>query len=998
MSISNGLTSKLADELRSRIEGEVRFDEMTRGLYSTDASIYQISPVGVVFPKSKADVRAAVEIAARHRVPILPRGSGTSLSGQTVAAALVIDFSRFMNRILEIDVQRRLVRVEPGVVLDQLNAALAPLGMQFGPDVATSSRANLGGMIGNNSAGSRSVRQGKVIDHVRELTVLISDASEIVCGPCDASQLESKASQSNREGEIYRRLPALVAENRREILARYPRILRRVSGYNLDAFVPEIYDNSPVAPVARQLDAEWPDRRAFNLARLIVGAEGTLGTVVEAVLHIVPLPKERGVVCLQFRTIDAALESVTKILECRPSAVELLDRNIVELSRTNLKYKKSLEFVEGTPEALLIVEFSADDTVEIDDNMQLLEQKMHGQPGLERFLPARDAEQREQIWNCRKAGAPLLLSIPGARKPIAFVEDTAVDTSKLPEFTRRFRKILEQHGISGAYYGHASVGCLHIRPMIDAKSAGDLAILKAVSDEVAALVQEFGGAMTGEHGDGLARSYHNLKLFGPKLFAAFNEVKRLFDPEQLMNPGKVVDSPSPIEDLRYGPNYPGARVATYQDFTREEESAGAPGQGFLAAAEMCNGSGVCRKTATGTMCPSFMVTRDEEHSTRGRANALRLALTGQLPAGSLTSQRMWDVMDLCLMCKGCKAECPSNVDVAKLKVEFLAHYYAQHRPALGTMLMANVAWLNRLGSAMAPFSNAIAMLPGAAQLTQWFAGVDSRRSLPHFSGKTFSRWFAQHEPHSHAGRAGRVVLLDDCLTSYCEPEVNQAAVQLLEHAGFAVERAGLWCCGRPFISKGLVEQGKSLARRNVGRLVEFVDQGLPILGAEPSCLLTLVDEYPDLFPSDATTRVKQNSFLVDGWLAEQVAAGKAELAFDSLESTALLHGHCQQKALVGTTGTKRLLGLVPGLKVREVDSGCCGMAGSFGYEHYDVSMAIGNRVLFPAVKNHVEGLVTAPGFSCRHQIADGTGQQALHPLSLALRQLSRDSAGQVSSR
>lgn len=977
----------LADELRERIQGEVRFDDMTRGLYSTDASIYQISPVGVVFPRSRSDVKAAIEIAARHRVPILPRGSGTSLSGQTVAAALVIDFSRFMNRILDIDRERRLVRIEPGVVLDQLNAALAPSGMQFGPDVATSSRANLGGMIGNNSAGSRSVRQGKVIDHVRELTVLLADASEIVCGPCSDSQLAAKASQANREGEIYRRLPALVAENRREILARYPRILRRVSGYNLDAFVPEIYDGSPIAPVARQLDGEWPDRRSFNLARLIVGAEGTLGTVVEAVLHMVPLPKERGVVCLQFATTDAALESVAKILECRPSAVEMLDRNIVELSRTNLKYKKSLAFVDGTPEAMLIVEFAADDKLQIADSMQLLEQKLHGQPGLERFLPARDAQQREQIWNCRKAGAPLLLSIPGARKPIAFVEDTAVDPSKLPEFTRRFRKILGKHGITGAYYGHASVGCLHIRPMIDTKSAGDLAILKAVSDEVAALVQEFGGAMTGEHGDGLARSYHNLKLFGPKLFGAFGEVKRLFDPEQLMNPGKVVDAPSPIENLRYGANYPGARVATYQDFSREEKFAAAPGQGFLAAAEMCNGSAVCRKTDTGTMCPSFMVTHDEEHSTRGRANALRLALTGQLPAGSLTSDRMWDVMDLCLMCKGCKAECPSNVDVAKLKVEFLAHYYAQRRPSLGTLLMANVAWLNRLGSATAAVANAAAKLPGMGRLTEWLTGVDRRRSLPRFAAHSFAGWFDRHTPHPNAGRAGRVVLLDDCLTSYCEPEINQAAVELLEHAGYAVERAGLWCCGRPFISKGLVEQGKSLARRNVGRLVEFVDQGLPIVGAEPSCLLTLVDEYPDLFPSEATNRVKQNSFLIDGWLADQVAAGKAELLFDPLDATGLFHGHCQQKALVGTAGTKRLLELVPGFKIGEVDSGCCGMAGSFGYEHYDVSMAIGNRVLFPAVRNHRGGPVVAPGFSCRHQIADGTGQQALHPLVLARGQL-----------
>ena len=987
MATPNALIAELADELRARIAGEVRFDDMSRGLFSTDASIYQITPIGVVFPRSRADVRATVEIAARRRVPILPRGSGTSLSGQTVAAAIVLDFSKFMNRILEIDSERRLVRVEPGVVLDQLNAALAPQGLQFGPDVSTSSRANLGGMIGNGSAGSRSVRQGKVIDHVRELSVVLSDGTEIVCGPCDDEQLAAKWALETREGEIYRHLPEIVARNRREIIARYPRILRRVSGYNLDAFVPEVYESTPLPAVPRQLDREWPDRRWFNLARLIVGGEGTLGTVSEALLHAVPLPKQRGVVCLQFRTIDEALEAVPKILECQPSAVELLDRNIVELSRTNLKYKKSLDFVEGAPEALLICEFSGDDAVQVSDGIQLLEQKMRGQPGLEKYLPARDAEQREQIWNCRKASAPLLLSVPGARKPIAFVEDTAVDPSKLPEFTRRFRKILDRHGINGAYYGHASVGCLHIRPMIDTKSAQDLTILKSVSDEVAALVQEFGGAMTGEHGDGLARSYHNLKLFGPALFGAFGEVKRLFDPEGLMNPGKVVDSPSPIESLRYGTAYPGAQVATFQDFSREERFAAAPGQGFLAAAEMCNGSGVCRKTLTGTMCPSFMVTHDEEHSTRGRANALRLALTGQLPPGSLTSQRMWEVMDLCLMCKGCKAECPSNVDVAKLKVEFLAHSYAQHRPSLGTVLMANVAWLNRLGSALAPISNWVLALPGAGRVGEWFSEVDHRRSTPRFVWWNFPKWFEQHRPHPNAGRSGRVVLLDDCLTSYCEPEINQAAVRILEQAGYAVERAGIWCCGRPFISKGLVDRGKALARQNVARLAELVDQGLPILGAEPSCLLTLADEYPDLFPSEATTRVKENSFLVDGWLAGQIAAGKAELEFEPLEATALLHGHCQQKALVGTAGTKRALGLVPGLKVREVDSGCCGMAGSFGYEHYDVSMAIGGRALFPAVDGHDVGPVIAPGFSCRHQIAEGTSRPARHPLVVLAQQM-----------
>jgi len=979
----------LARVLRERIAGEVRFDEMTRGLYSTDASIYQISPVGVVFPRNRDDVIAAVDTARERGIPVLPRGSGTSLSGQTVASALVLDFSRFMNRVLEIDPQRRLVRIEPGVVLDQLNTALKPHGLQFGPDVATSSRANLGGMIGNNSAGSRSVRQGKVIDHVRELEIVLSDGTSLNCKPVSAASLQKSLSQPGREGEVFRGLSDIVARNRKEILAKYPRILRRVSGYNLDAFLPELYRQMPQPAVVRDLDREWPDRADFNLARIFVGAEGTLGAVTGALLHAVPLPRERGVVLLEFRTIDAALEATPRILECEPSAVELLDRNIVELSRQNLKYRKSLEFVSGTPEALLIVEFSADSEVVVRDSLQLLEQKLKGWPGLDRFLPATSAEQREQIWNCRKAGAPLLLSIPGARKPIAFVEDTAVDPSRLAAFTRRFRSILSKHGITGAYYGHASVGCLHIRPMVDTKTAGDLSILKAVSDEVAELVHEFGGAMTGEHGDGLARSYHNLRLFGPQLFEAFQQVKRLMDPLNLMNPGKVTETPSPTENLRYGVNYPGAHVETFQDFTREASFAGAPGQGFLAAAEACNGSAVCRKTATGTMCPSFMVTLDEEQSTRGRANALRLALTGQLEPGALTSQRMWDVMENCLMCKGCKAECPSNVDVAKLKVEFLGHYYTAHTPSLGTKMLANTGWINRIGSALAPISNWLGLVGGG--LREWLTGIDRRRPLPRFVRQNFARWFDRHQPANGAGTRGRVVLLDDCLTSYCEPGVNRSAVELLEAAGYQVERANLWCCGRPFISKGLLDQAKSLVRRNVAILDEYARENIPILGVEPSCLLTLVDEYPDLFPSEATQRVRQQAQLLDGWLASRVKSGEARLEFQSREGQVLLHGHCQQKALVGTGGTRQALGLIPGLSVKEVDSGCCGMAGSFGYEHYDVSQQIGERVLFPAVRAHASqtgtGPVCAPGFSCRHQVLDGTGQRPLHPVELLREQL-----------
>lgn len=982
------LRDRLQSDLSASLRGEVRFDEMTRGLYSTDASIYQIPPLGVVFPQDHADVVAAVKVAASYRVPILPRGGGTSLSGQSVAPALVIDLSKHMRRILEIGTQRQLVRVEAGVVLNQLNTALKPHQLQFGPDVSTASRAALGGMMGNNSAGSHSLIYGKTIDHVREIRMVLADGSDLTCGPLTPEQLAAKQALQTTEGRIYREFPQIVAEHETDIIARYPRLLRRVSGYNLDEFVPRCVATLPRAPASQKLDQLFPDRKLFNLSRLIVGAEGTLGIITEATLHAIPLPRERGVACVLFESVDTAVQAVPMILEVRPSAVELLDQNIVELSRENLQYQNYLDFVSGAPAALLIVEFMGDTRQQIEDGLLLLEQRLQGKTGLVRVIRATSAEQTDKIWRCREAGAPLLLSIPGARKPIAFVEDPAVEPSKMPDFAKRFREILTRHGANGAYYGHASVGCLHLRPMIDTKSAADLARMKAISDDVQKLVVEFRGAMSGEHGDGLSRSYHNPALFGPRLFDAFQQIKELFDPLRLFNPGKVVDTPSPIENLRYGRTYHPLPIATVQDFSKEARHNDMPeGLGFLAAAEMCNGSGVCRKTQTGTMCPSFMVTHDEEASPRGRANALRLALSGQLPDGALTSNRMYEVFDLCLQCKGCKAECPSNVDVAKLKVEFLAHYNEQHRPSFGTVIQGHVATLNRIGSAIAPLANWLSTAPPLRWLLERISGIDHRRHLPRFAWHNFPRWFDRHQPHPRAGTRGDVVLLDDCLTSYCEPRINQSAVTLLEQAGYRVHRADLWCCGRPLISKGLLEPARRLARANVTKLQEFTQRGWPILGCEPSCLLTLVDEYPDLFPGDATAEVQQNSFLLDGWLADRAAADQLPLSFRSLPQTALVHGHCQQKALVGLTGTQRALKLIPDLKPQAVDSGCCGMAGSFGYDHFDISQQIGSRVLFPAVTSHRDGPVIAPGFSCRHQIADGTQKKAIHPIELLAQQL-----------
>ncbi|HEY1784457.1 MAG TPA: FAD-binding oxidoreductase, partial [Pirellulales bacterium] len=627
--------------LAARISGEVHADEYYRALYSTDASIYQIRPLAVVVPRSTADVQATIAWAAEHRWPIVPRGGGTSLSGQSIGAGIVIDFSKYLNRILEIDPERQTARVEPGVILDQLNAAAAQHRLQFAPDVATSSRANLGGMIGNNSAGSRSIWHGKTVDHVIELSALLPDGTAAVLGPESAEQWAAAAARPDGWGRARREVELIVAREREEILARYPRVLRRVSGYNLDEFVPECAARVPqprlVGTVRERERQRYPDAR-FNLARLLVGAEGTLATVTEALVHLIPLPAARGLVVLHFSSLAAAVAAIDPVMACDPSAAELLDGEIVRLAEKSLEYRNYLDFVVGRPESLVLVEFSGDTPEEIRAKADDLTRRLEGLAGLEHVLPALEPAVYAHVWACRKAALPLLQGISSSRKPVAFVEDTAVDPHRLSDFVARFRQILAANETSGAYYGHASVGCLHIRPLLNLADREDLARMERISHEICELVLEFDGSMSGEHGDGLARSYLNENLFGPRLYHAFQDVKRAFDPGNLMNPGKIVNGPSPIESLRLGANYKTLPLATTFDFSRE---------GSLAkAAELCNGAGVCRKLQSGTMCPSFMVTRDEEHSTRGRANALRLALSGALPAAELTGPRMFATYDL----------------------------------------------------------------------------------------------------------------------------------------------------------------------------------------------------------------------------------------------------------------------------------------------------------------------------------------------------------------
>jgi FAD/FMN-containing dehydrogenase/Fe-S oxidoreductase len=991
----------LARHLRKHLAGEVRFDPTSRLLYSTDASIYQIEPLGVVIPKSAEDMVATVQIAAEAEVPITPRGGGTSLSGQSIGPGIVIDCSKYLNAVLDVDTAGKSVRVQPGVVLDQLNRALATHDLLFGPDVSTSSRANLGGMIGNNSAGARSIVYGKTIDNVRRLDVVLSDGSRASFGPLSADEWEQREQLRTREGAAYRAVHAVAAAHADEIRRRFPRILRRVSGYNLDRFVDGFGPvRSPSAPPPRP-----------GLHEILVGSEGTLAVLTEAELKVYRRPGCRGLLVPQFTTLGAAMNAVAACLELRPSAVELLDHYLLTLCAGNLSLRDTMKSIQGHPEAVLMVEFSSDDPAEVADRVERLRRRLGGVAGVTALVPALDPALRDPLWDLRRAAMPLLLGKIGDSKPVTFVEDCAVSPEHLPTFVHRFRALLQEHGTDGAFYGHASVGCLHIRPVLNLKNAGDVDNMRRITEAVTDLVLEYGGSLSGEHGDGLARSEWNEKMFGPVIYEAFREVKRAFDPQGILNPGKVVNGPPMTESLRYGAGYHTAEPPTVFDYARQE--------GFARAVELCNGNGACRKRQGGTMCPSYRATLDEKDSTRARANALRLMLAEAggstwnkesrkisfAPLATATGRpalapgqrfdphalrETLDVFDLCLQCKACKSECPSNVDAAKLKAELLQVYYdGRHRPP-GHYLIADVYRFNRLAAPFAPLVNWLQTRRPLRWLLEKVAGIDRRRSLPPLYRDHFRRWFARHTPDPASGTNGRVLLLDDCFTTYNEPSIGRSAVRVLQRAGYAVEPLGLVCCGRPMISKGFLRRARNLVREQAPRLAQRVADGPPILGMEPSCLSALADDWVDLVPGPDTRRIAAAARLADGWLAEQAKAGKCTLQLQPLATKAVLHGHCHQKALFGTGGSAAALRLIPGLDVSVLDTGCCGMAGSFGFEceHFDLSVKVAELSLVPALAAAPEAVAVAPGTSCRHQIHDlAAGRRALHPLEVLAGQL-----------
>jgi len=943
-------------ELKKRVEGEILFDRYSRLLYSTDASIYQIEPIGVVVPRHKGDVQAVIEIANKLSVTVLPRGGGTSLAGQTVGHSIVLDFSKYMQNVLEVNRDELWCRVQPGLVQDELNAYVRGIGLQFGPDTSTSNRATIGGMIGNNSAGAHSLTYGKTLDHVIELTVLLADGSEAVLKDVSPEAVQTKSRVDSIEGRAYREVFRLAQQHKNEILDRYPKIMRRVSGYNLDEFVKP---------------------QPFNLSRMLVGSEGTLATIVEAKMRLVPKPKWTAMDVIHFNDDIEALECAQVILQTRPYAMESTDKMVLNLARGNIEQSRRLGFVQGNPDSLLMVEYAGETEEEVRDQVYKLEdvrkREKIGYAATMAFKP----EEVKAIWGVRKAGLGLLLGIKGDKKPIAFVEDTAVEPAKLPEFIRRFKEVVSRHDTVAGYYGHCSVGCMHIRPLINLKEVTEKEKMVAIANDITELVLEFNGALSGEHGDGLARSHFNAKLFGPALYDAFRQIKRAFDPKNIMNPGKIVDAPAMTESLKISPQYKPWEPRTTLDFAGQG--------GFARSVEMCSGMGECRKKLDGTMCPSYMGTLDEEHSTRGRANALRNAISGRAPQEEFTGKRLYEVMDLCLECKACKAECPSNVDMAKLKYEFLDHYHRANGLPLRNRMFGGIEKVNRIGSALAPVSNWIASSGINRWLMEIFAGIDRRRPLPQFAGENFAEWFRKHQAAGDGSR-GEVLLFHDTFNNFNTPNVAIAATRFLEKSGYRVLLADKKCCGRPMISKGMLGEARENAAWNVDKLAPHAEKGIPIVGLEPSCLLTLRDEYPELIPTTAAKKVAENSFLFDEFVMREHNEGRLILQSHRNGKKALLHGHCHQKALVGTAPTIAMLKKA-GYEVSEIDSGCCGMAGSFGFEkeHYDLSIKIGNRRLVPALKAAgADAEIVAPGISCRQQIDHLAGRKAKHPAELLL--------------
>ena len=960
------MAAAIQRELEKAIDGEVRFDKVSRALYSTDASVYQIEPLGVVIPRSAEAVVRAVEIAARHGVPITPRGGGTSQAGQSIGAGLVLDTSKHLNRVIEINPDQRWARVEPGVVLDELNAQLRPHNLRFAPDVSSASRATVGGMMANNSSGARSVLYGKTIDHVIEQRVVLSDGQLAHFRPLDAGAWQRAREGDSIEARAYRAIPDLGQRHAAEIDRRFPKVLRRVGGYNLDEFV------DPSRPV--------------DLTRIMVGSEGTLGFIVDARIRLVALPAQKSVMTIEFDHLLDALGATPLILEHQPSAVEVMDDFILSHAKGHAilnAQRQAMLTADGS--ALLCVEFYGETIDELRTRMSALERDLAA-VSPRQVRQVLDPQAQARIWSFREAALGLSTATTSDGKAISFVEDTAVAPDKLRDYIERFIAIVKRHGTTAGVYAHASVGCLHVRPVVNLKTADGVAMFEAIANEVADLVLEFGGALSGEHGDGLVRGAFNEKMFGSELYGAFREVKKTFDPQGIFNPGRIVDTPPITSHLRYGAGYVTPAPATFFDFSKD--------QGFGRAVEMCSGVGLCRKKREGTMCPSYMVTRDEADSTRGRANTLRLAMAGQLGDAKLSDEAVHEVLDLCLECRACKSECPVGVDVARYKSEFLSSYWDRHGMSAAARAFGDGHSAAVWGSRFAPLSNKIANTPLARWAAELLVGLDRRRSLPIWTRETLRKQLAAGTGNGEPG-AVRALLFADTFTDHADPEIGLAAIDVLNASGIGTGVAPNVCCGRPLISQGRLQEARKLAAANVHALYDAADGGQAIVFVEPSCLSAVREDAPDLLRGELQRRARViagRAMLFEDFLEAECASGRATLALKPGPSNILLHPHCHQRSMGLAAPAKALLSRIPEASVVDLEAGCCGMAGSFGYtaDHYDVSCAIAERKLLPAARSMpAGGVLVAGGTSCRHQVADLAGVSAVHP-AILLRSLLKE--------
>ncbi|MBN8850401.1 MAG: FAD-binding oxidoreductase [Sphingobacteriales bacterium 50-39] len=963
--------SETLPQLARTLEGEFYYDTTMRTLYATDASAYREMPLAVAIPRTIDDLKKLIAYAHKENVSLIPRTAGTSLAGQVVGKGIIVDVSKYFSSILEFNKEQRWVRVQPGVIRDELNLYLKPHGLLFGPETSTANRAMIGGMVGNNSCGSNSVVYRSTREHLLEVKALLSDGSEATFQSLSPDDFHAKCEAPGLEGNIYRTVRGILGnyDNQVEIRKEFPKasIERRNTGYALDLLV-------ETAPFT----VGMPD---FNFCTLLAGSEGTLAFITEIKLNCSPLPPaESGLLCVHFNTIDESLRANLIALQYSPSASELIDHYILECTKDNIEQRKNRFFVQGDPGAILVIEFSRNTRDEIKEIAAKVEADMRA-AGLGYHFPLLFGEDTKKIWTLRKAGLGLLSNLPGDDKAVPVIEDTAVDVQDLPAYIRDFNEILKKHGLYSVHYAHAGSGEIHLRPIINLKTVEGNQLFRTIAEEIATLVKKYRGSLSGEHGDGRLRGEFIPQMVGQKNYELMRIIKKAWDPQGIFNPGKIVDTPSMNSMLRYEPGQKTPAFPTIFRFHRQD---------ILQHAEQCNGSGDCRKThlSGGTMCPSFMATRNEKDTTRARANILREFLTHSDKPNRYDNKEIYEVMDLCLSCKGCKSECPSNVDVAKLKAEFLQHYYDANGVPFRSRLIANFAASARLGSIMPGLYNKVVKGRLTGRWIKKFSGFALDRSMPLLHSTTLRKWYHHHSSRGSFPK-GRVYLFCDEFTNYNDTEIGIKAILLLERLGYEVIIPKHGESGRAWLSKGLLRQAKKIAAANVRALSPLITEDTPLIGIEPSAILTFKDEYPDLADDawlEAAQKLSANTYLIDDFLAREIARGNIfPSQFTNAPREIQLHGHCQQKALSSVAGSVRLLSLPENYSVKVIPSGCCGMAGSFGYEkeHYDLSQKIGELVLLPTVRRQPEEvIIAAPGTSCRHQIKDGTGRKALHPVEV----------------